>query len=118
MKNITISIGNSDNKLTQAEWSAFVRRIDNIIHVERTKYQVHFRGFSCGDEPWQNATWVVATEDWDTSMLIRQLANAAHEFKQDSIFFLMGEGEFIPARKFECTDAERREMMYNNARWA
>ena len=42
----TIQIGNSDDKLTQAEWSQFVASVDGHLCVNVT--DTHFRGFAPG----------------------------------------------------------------------
>lgn len=57
MDTITIQIGNSDNKLSQMEWSAFIKDVVEV--VESLASVVHFYGTSLGDAPWQNAAWVV-----------------------------------------------------------
>ena len=90
---VYISIGNSDDKLTQFEWSMFVGRIDLDIQrlVNRGDVHVHGRWFAAPDVPWQSGCWCVevlgTTEYADTSArrLRKNLASLAREFDQDSI---------------------------------
>lgn len=42
MKTVTIQIGNSDNRLTQVEWSEYVEKVNNL--VRDCAYAVHFNG--------------------------------------------------------------------------
>jgi len=103
---VYISIGNSDDKLTQAQWHEFVREVDDLL-VTRT---VHGRWFAAPDVPWQNACWCIEFEpdqlydnspefcDWDGTWrkhaaytrtahahLQRELRRMAARYQQDSI---------------------------------
>ena len=91
MKTVIIQIGNSDNKLTQKEWSEFVRCVDIYSSVTDT----HFRGVSNSDAPWQNACWVLEVEDYNYDGLKRTIGNLESEFKQDSIAWTEGITKFI-----------------------
>ena len=57
---VTIQIGNSDDKLTQKEWSSFVAWIEydlkSMIGVE-----FHFSGGSANHTPWDR--------DWETDLV-------------------------------------------------
>lgn len=55
--NILISIGNSDDKLTQREWSEMVTDMRDIL--DWPGVQLHGEWFSRPDSPWQNANWCV-----------------------------------------------------------
>jgi hypothetical protein len=58
--NDNISIGNSDNRLTQEEWSAFISNMRTMLVVDWAgQLQVHGEWFSGPDQPWQNANWCV-----------------------------------------------------------
>jgi hypothetical protein len=103
---VYISIGNSDDKLTQAQWHEFIRWMDDLL-VART---VHGRWFATPDVPWQSACWCIEFEpnhlydnrpdfcDWDGTWrkhnaytrtvhahLQRELRRMARQFQQDSI---------------------------------
>lgn len=47
---VVVQIGNSNNKLSQKDWSCFVSEIDDLI--KDYKVQIHFRGGSSWDSPW------------------------------------------------------------------
>lgn len=93
-KTIIIQIGNSDDKLTQKEWSAYVKKIERAIIKHAS--EVHFSGFSVGDAPWQNAAWVfVPDPEGFTKYLPERLREIRTEYRQDSIAWTEGETQFI-----------------------
>ncbi len=60
----TFAIGNSDDKLGQAAWSAFVARV--YAAADRAAAdggQIQFAGYSAPGAPWQNAMWAVSLPD-------------------------------------------------------
>lgn len=98
MDTAVITIGNSDDKLTQEEWSQFVSDVQDMIM--RWALPVHFHGLSIGSAPWQNACWVVDVhilyDRVDEFQHIRnQLSFLANTYKQDSIALTIGSTEFV-----------------------
>jgi len=94
MKTLTIQIGNSDNKLTQSQWSNFCDAIDSLVTA--CAFHVHFKGFSPGDAPWQNACWVVVVDnDKLQADLLPKLSRLSFRFLQDSIAVTIGETVFV-----------------------
>jgi len=92
-KTIVIQISNSDNKLTQQEWSRFYNYINNLVDGYGT---VIFRGTSLPNAPWQNACFVIESESMDG--LKYQLGITSKDFKQNSIKLTIGDTEFVEAR--------------------
>ncbi len=93
MKTITIQIGNTDNKLSQQQWSEFHHNADIVIRNYAT--EVHFFGGSENWKPWQNLCWVVtAAEDWIGPFKIA-MATLARHYGQDSIAYTEGETLFL-----------------------
>lgn len=99
--NILISIGNSDDKLTQHEWAMFIDRVRALVKWDAL--QIHGEWFSAPDSPWQNANWCVeitAAEWGNVRALLRQdLREIAGAFGQDSIAWTEGEVEFLATTK-------------------
>lgn len=93
MKTITVQIGNSDDKLAQAQWSAFFNAIENTIHKYAT--EVHFTGGSVSYSTWQNACFVFICADYMTDELKKALSAEGKRFNQDSIAYVEGQTEFI-----------------------
>jgi len=92
MKTAIIQIGNSDDKLTQKEWSEFCSELHHSISGN----QIHFHGFSSGHESWQNGCWVFSTTEIAIEALRKHvLPSLCKEFKQDSIALTIGDTEFI-----------------------
>ena len=89
---IAIQIGNSDDKLTQEQWSSFVGRI-NLILQGYTK--VHFFGGSQNWVVWQNVAWMVNCPADFVSILKESIASVGKEYNQDSVAWLQGITEFI-----------------------
>jgi len=83
---VYISIGNSDDKLPQADWAMFHSAVDGVIR--RVGRRVHGAWVSPSTDPWQNACWCVELDEdavGDAVWLRGQLANLAVAYQQDSI---------------------------------
>jgi len=95
-----ISIGNSDNRLTQAEWSAFV--LQTRLAVDRFAEEVHGEWYSNPAAQWQNACWCVDLPDdadWVAGLKDR-LRLLTIDFRQDSIAWAEAPTtEFLKARR-------------------
>lgn len=58
--NTYISIGNSDDRLTQPRWADLIGDMRDLLNVGwRDRLQIHGEWFSAPDQPWQNANWCV-----------------------------------------------------------
>ncbi len=88
---VTILIGNSDNKLTQAEWAEFYAHVDEAVNTHAKSVQ--FSGPSNGAAPWQNACWVAVTDG--ESNINPRLAVLARTYRQDSIAVIPGHTHFV-----------------------
>jgi hypothetical protein len=93
-----ITIGNSDDKLKQAEWSQFVSDVQDMVIYWH--YPIYFHGLSVGSAPWQNACWVLDARDLvgETNavhILQTELAKLAKRYKQDSIALTLGNTEMV-----------------------
>lgn len=93
LTNFVISIGNSDNKLSQKEWHAFVTTVKNYIDISAEK--VHFFGGSETYAPWQNVAWLGEIDGDDVLWLEECLRETKKIYRQDSIFIMYGEGKFL-----------------------
>jgi hypothetical protein len=93
VKTIVVSVGNSDNKLIQEEWSRFVHDIDSLIRVHAK--QVHFFGGAPNWMPWQNTAWMFDCEDIYVKHLKEVLAATGREYNQDAVAYLEGETQFL-----------------------
>ncbi len=89
MRAVYVSIGNSDDKLPQADWATFHREVDALIR--RAARAVHGAWTSPSADPWQNACWCIEVSsdpdaDYDKAGWLRgQLANLAKAYGQDSV---------------------------------
>lgn len=93
MKTITIQIGNSDDKLTQKEWSAFCEKVEDLINHDAE--HCHFTGYSAGDAPWQNACYVVEVSPARLPIFKECLKLLRSGYDQDSIAWTEGITEFV-----------------------
>lgn len=93
---MVIQIGNSDNKLSQADWSRFVSEIDELIsdHRHQNHTQIHFRGGSSWDSQWQNACWVI-DHIANYSTFEKRITQIRKKYLQDSVAITYGETEFV-----------------------
>jgi hypothetical protein len=90
---VYISIGNSDDKLSQSTWAHFVSDVDGLINGYAT--MKHGKWFSAADAPWQNACWCIEVSGEAKALLRTALANTAGAFEQDSIAWAEAETEFL-----------------------
>jgi hypothetical protein len=90
---VYISIGNSDDKLTQAEWSQYVVEIiARVVSIGHT----HGAWFSLPHTPYQNACWCVEFTSAADVAEAREVATEIREkYRQDSIAWACAETEFI-----------------------
>lgn len=84
---VYFTIGNTDDKLSQAGWSAFIGAINSDLILARLNGAlVHFAGASYPDAPWQNAQWCVFLPNDDVRDKLRaRLQEHARNFLQDAI---------------------------------
>lgn len=90
---VYISIGNSDDKLTQARWAVYYSHVAGTINMHA--YQQHGRWLSVPSDPYQNACWCIEVETRRVDRLRRKLAEHAATFGQDSIAWAEARTEFI-----------------------
>jgi hypothetical protein len=97
---VYITIGNSDDKLSQVEWYKFAADVDRAFNdaVKFEGARAHGRWYSLPNEPWQNACWCA---EWDDGLdhIVRlfkhRLAGLARDYRQDSIAWAEATTEFI-----------------------
>ena len=89
----TVQIGNSDDRLTQAQWHAYVDEIRTAI--AESAVMVHFAAASHGDAPWQNYAWIFEIKKSEVSQLIAALYRIRAAYSQESIAWTSGKVEFI-----------------------
>lgn len=85
---VYISIGNSDDELTQRQWSDFVAVVDDTLvgAHKRDSATVHGSWRSPSDARWQNACWCVEIGYDDVAEALRSaLRDYAGIYHQDSI---------------------------------
>lgn len=101
MSVIYISIGNSDNKLTQSEWSEFWLDTDEVVQGHATT--VHGVWQSSPVSSYQSACWCInVSTEREVSKLATALGRIARKYRQDSIAWAGAETQFIePAEEAE-----------------
>lgn len=102
-RTVYASIGNSDDKLTQARWSAFHDKFTTA--VRGLALQVYGDWTSGSTDPWQNACIAFEIGYETSERLQRDLAELAAEYNQDSIAWAEADTRFItPAAPVPATD--------------
>ncbi len=96
-KTVVIQIGNSDDKLTQKEWSEFCVDLYQC-GIDFCK-QIHFFGASDAKSEWQNACLVAEIAENQIENLKLKLGQLAARNIQNSIAMTLGETEFVEAWK-------------------
>lgn len=87
------SIGNSDDKLTQARWSEFHGKFTAAVRSHAL--QVYGNWVSLSADPWQNACIGFEIGHETSERLQRDLAELAAEYDQDSIAWAEADTRFI-----------------------
>lgn len=97
MTTVHVSIGNSDDKLTQAEWSSFKWSVESA--VRHATSEVYGSWVSPSADPWQNACWAFAIDPGSPqcAYLRSQLRLLGAHYSQDSIAWCRGDTEFMTA---------------------
>lgn len=95
MSTVYISIGNSDDKLSQSEWSSFYAITDSTIR--RWADAIHGAWLSIPSDPWQNACWCAEIPEDAAQSLVDELASLTRAFRQDSIAWAEAKTQFISA---------------------
>lgn len=93
MNTVVVQIGNSDDKLSQKQWSMFSREI--VAAIKNYSQIMHFGGASDSFEQWQNACFVIDCTDEDIPYLRQSLTTVRKRYNQDSVAIMTGETEFI-----------------------
>ena len=92
MNTVYISIGNSDDKLSQSEWADYIMAVTSVLSTHHVT--IHGLWFSETASPWQNCCWCVECED-ETGVIRGELGAVAERFRQDSIAWAVAETEFL-----------------------
>jgi hypothetical protein len=99
--NAYISLGNSDDKLTQREWADFIAITREFLtgnpgsSLGGKFWQVHGEWYSRPDHPWQNANFCVEINVEDEQYLLDQMYVLAETCRQDSIAVVIGHPVFV-----------------------
>lgn len=78
-----VSVGNSDDKLSQADWSLFVQQVR--IALSGRARETHGEWYSLPDQPYQNACFCVVFADPDVPLMQKELAELRAAWGQDSV---------------------------------
>ena len=95
-KTFTVQIGNSDNKLTQKEWSDYVHELSKSL--EYIGATIHFAGGSVNWSPWQNYCVVFCIENNITerfATFLNFMEPMKKKYRQDSIAVTEGITELL-----------------------
>ena len=79
---VFVQIGNSDDKLTQREWSQFIEEVRELILLDST---VIGEWFSAPDQPWQNVCWMYEIAERNRGADMSHLRRLCAKYRQDSI---------------------------------
>ena len=90
---VVLSIGNTDNKLTQQEWAAFVDDVRWLV-AEFTD-GTHFFGGPDTWAKWQNVLWMFEMAEMDCAEFQAKLIRIREQYNQESAFMMTGNGKFV-----------------------
>lgn len=90
---ITVQIGNSDDRLTQREWSEFNEAVR--ASIKRDCVKLHFDGAPSATAPWQNAAFVFEAMPAQAREIRTVLKFVRKSFRQYSIAWTEGTTLFV-----------------------
>ena len=90
---VTINIGNSDNRLSQQEWSEYVNEVHTIVEVMSS--EVHFAGGSDCVASRQNACFVATVRADKYPKLEQWITGIRGKFRQEAAAITTGQVRFI-----------------------
>lgn len=90
---VYISIGNSDDKLPQAEWALYVQEVRAVVNAWAP--EVHGAWFSAPDSTWQNACWCAEFNVEHLDAIRHALADIREKYQQDSVAWAVARTEFL-----------------------
>lgn len=93
MTTVHVSIGNSDDKLSQRDWAEFARYVK--ITMREHCEEIHGEWYSLPCSPWQNACVVGEVHDDRVEALRSELSTLRATYGQDAVAWLAGSTEFI-----------------------
>jgi len=93
IKTLTIQIGNSDDKLKQAQWCGYVR--ETKLCIERWATSIYFFGGSSTWEMWQNVCWVISCREDKIEVLQDEIADIRTKYHQESVALTIGDTVMI-----------------------
>ena len=92
--NIYVSIGNSDDKLTQREWADFIMEVSAKVVSQADR--IWGEWFSGPQSPYQNACWCLLFDSPERAGWARQEAiTLRKQFRQESIAWATADTEFL-----------------------
>jgi len=82
---VYVSVGNSDDKLTQREWANFLGSMWQLVHTD-VEIKIHGEWFSSPTSAFQNACWCLELpDDYSVRRIRAALQRLASTYRQDSI---------------------------------
>jgi hypothetical protein len=93
MITVYISIGNSDDQLTQLQWAAYCAEVRE--RFQEHSGQVYGEWHSLPNAPYQNACFAALFADEDAARLKRQLTGIRERRGQDAVAWATAETEMI-----------------------
>jgi hypothetical protein len=82
--NVYVSIGNSDDKLSQAKWAEYILEVREVLRGSASK--VLGEWYSASDSNWQNACFCITIPDQKIASEAKlKLTKIRKRFGQDSV---------------------------------
>jgi hypothetical protein len=94
MTTVYVSIGNTDDKLTQLGWSRFYQAVDEAVRAHETG-GIYGVWISPSVVPYQNACWAFEIDERAEVTLRVELMDIAAFYAQDAITWAEAQTEFL-----------------------
>jgi len=89
---VYVSIGNSDDKLTQLEWSEYWHAVDRELKFWG---RLHGVWLAVNNTPYQNAVWACEIKEVYRAQMREGLRKIMTRYNQDAIAWFEGKTDFV-----------------------
>lgn len=98
MSTVTVVIENSNDDLSQGDWSVFIDDVEVVVfRYTTTRY---FFGTLPSTSPFRQACWVFECLDSTIEALHKELVEAATPYRQDTIHVVTGVSAWLACGEF------------------
>jgi hypothetical protein len=90
---LSVLVGNSDNRLTQMEWSSYAGKVNDLVRA--CTYHTFFNGAPYTASLFQNHCWVFSIHKDDYDKFEGEVREVALHYEQESVAIVKGKTHIL-----------------------